>query len=85
MGKFNRQKQPHIDKGIKVWKRSGIIIKHHIVNKCMGGSNEDSNLLKFDSEREKAWHFLFGNKSFEEASDLLLRCSAMKQRKNSAA
>jgi len=58
---------------MKEWKRSGKKIRHHIKNRCKGGKSEPSNLLLFDSERERAWHFLFGNKSFEEVAILLLR------------
>lgn len=66
---------------MKNWKRSGKIIKHHIVNRCRGGKSTPDNLLRFDSERERAWHFLFGNKSFEEVAELLLKTSHMKRRK----
>ena len=62
------------------WERSHKIIHHHIVNRCNGGHTVPSNLLAFDSEREKAWHFLFENKSFEEVAELLLRVVQMKQR-----
>lgn len=55
------------------WKRAGKKVRHHIVNRCMGGSSEPSNLLLFDEAREKAWHFLFKNLSFEEVAELLLR------------
>lgn len=54
------------------WKRSGKMIKHHIQNRCMGGSSKPHNLLLFDSEREKAWHFIFRNLSFYEAGTKLL-------------
>jgi len=64
---------------MKKWRRSGKIIKHHIVNRCRGGKSTPDNLLRFDSERERAWHFLFENKSFEEVAELLLRCSRMKR------
>ena len=64
---------------MKNWRRSGKIIKHHIVNRCRGGKSTPDNLLRFDSERERAWHFLFENKSFEEVAELLLRCSRMKR------
>jgi len=57
----------------KRWKRSGRIIRHHIKNRCKGGGNSIHNLLQFDSEREKAWHFLFKNMSFTEVAELLLR------------
>ena len=65
---------------MRTWKRSGKIIKHHIVNRCRGGKSTPDNLLRFDSERERAWHFLFGNKSFEEVAELLLKTSQMKRR-----
>ena len=65
---------------MKNWRRSGKIIKHHIVNRCRGGKSTPDNLLRFDSERERAWHFLFGNKSFEEVAELLLKTSQMKRR-----
>lgn len=66
---------------MKKWTRSRKIVKHHITNRVKGGKSTPSNLLKFDSERERAWHFLFGNKSFEEAAELLLRTCQAKGRK----
>lgn len=65
---------------MKKWKRSGKMIKHHITNRCQGGKSTPENLLRFDSERERAWHFLFGNQSFEEVAELLLKTSQMKRR-----
>ena len=62
------------------WKRSHKIIRHHIKNRVNGGKSTPDNLLRFDSERERAWHFLFGNKDFEEVAELLLRTSRMKKR-----
>lgn len=64
----------------KKWQRSGKMIKHHITNRVNGGNNSRENLLTFDSRREQAWHFLFGNKSFEEVAELLLRTCRMKGR-----
>jgi len=65
----------------KKFRRSGVMIKHHITNKCKGGKSTKENLLVFDQNRERAWHFLFGNKSFEEVAELLLRTCQMKGRK----
>lgn len=62
-----------VDREERRWKRAGKKVRHHIVNRCMGGSNDVSNLLNFDEAREKAWHFLFHNLSFEEVAELLLR------------
>lgn len=70
---------------MKNWTRSGRIIKHHITNRVNGGKSTPSNILKLDSERERAWHFLFGNKSFEEVSELLLRTCQIKGRKKGRA
>ena len=56
------------------------MVKHHIVNRCRGGSNTPDNLLLFDENRERAWHFLFGNKDFLEVSELLIRTLRIKNR-----
>jgi len=64
----------------KEWKRSKRFVKHHITNKCRGGKTNQVNLIRLNEEREKAWHFLFGNKSFEEVAELLLRTCRMKGR-----
>ena len=65
---------------MKTWRRSGKIIKHHIVNRCRGGKSTPDNLLRFDSERERAFHFIFHNLSFVEAAELLLRVDKMKKK-----
>lgn len=65
---------------MKDWSRSGRFVKHHIVNRVRGGKSEPSNLLRFDEAREKAWHFLFKNLSFEEVAELLLRTQRAKRR-----
>jgi len=67
---------------MRKWNRSGRFCRHHITNRVNGGGSEPSNLLLFDREREQAFHFIFGNKSFEEAAELLLRCCKMKGRPN---
>lgn len=61
------------------WKRSGRLNRHHIKNKCKGGGNEPENIILLDTERHKAFHFLFGNMSFVEAAMLLLRVDALKK------
>jgi len=65
---------------MKQWSRSGHMVKHHITNKCHNGGSSPDNLLKFDSERERAWHFLFKNLSFEEVAELLIRTCKAKGR-----
>jgi len=63
----------------RTWKRSGRLNKHHIKNKCRGGGNEPENIILLDTERHKAFHFLFGNMSFAEAAQLLLRVNTLKR------
>jgi hypothetical protein len=65
---------------MKQWKRSRKLIKHHITNCIKGGKSEPSNLLKFDEERERAFHFIFHNLSFEEVAELLIRTCRAKGR-----
>lgn len=62
------------------WKRSGKFVNHHIQNRCRGGRKVPNNLIRLDRERERAWHFLFQNKSFEEVAELLLRTCKAKGR-----
>lgn len=53
-------------------------VRHHIINKVDGGSNNTANLLLMDEEKEKAFHKLFKNLTLEEAGNLLLRTARMK-------
>lgn len=54
------------------------MVKHHIINRCRGGSNDDSNLIRLFRWKEKKFHELFGDKSFVEAARLLLRTERIK-------
>jgi len=65
---------------MRKWNRSRHFCRHHITNRVNGGGSEPSNLLLLDREREKAWHFLFHNLSFEEVAELLLRTCKAKKR-----
>lgn len=60
------------------WERSGNLNRHHIKNKCLGGSWSPENILAIDTRRHAAWHFLFKNMSFREVASLLLRVCEMK-------
>ena len=57
------------------WRRSGDFCTHHIQNRVRKpkGVNRLSNLLTLDENRERAWHFIFNDLSFEEVAALLLR------------
>jgi hypothetical protein len=65
-------------KGERQWRRSGHFVRHHVVNKARGGSDAPFNRIRMDSEREKAWHFLFHNLSYESVARLLMRVSRIK-------
>ena len=62
------------------WRRSGRFNRHHIVNRVNQGRDVASNLLNLDTERHRAWHFLFRNLSFVQVAQLLIRCWEMKQK-----
>lgn len=66
---------------MKKFKRSKHFVHHHITNKCRGGHSNKSNLILLEENREKAWHFIFKDKSFEEVAELLLRICKIKGRK----
>jgi len=71
----NRDRLKNQDRG---WKRSGKFNRHHIKNKCHGGSMSRTNILIMDTARHAAWHFLFQNMSFREVAELLIRTCEMK-------
>jgi len=62
----------------KEWKRSGKFNRHHIKNRVAGGQSIAENLLRMDIRRHQAFHLLFGNMSFREVAELLLRTCEMK-------
>jgi len=63
----------------KKWQRKKKFNHHHMKNKCNGGLSVPANLLRMDTERHKAWHFLFHNLSFEEVAKLLIRVMKAKK------
>jgi len=77
--KSGSRKTPGRNRQKKEWKRSGKFNRHHIKNKVNGGEGIESNLLRMDTERHKAWHFLFHNLSFREVAKLLIRVCEMKK------
>jgi len=59
-------------------KRTKIRNKHHLKNKCMGGSNELWNILFLDEARHRCWHLLFKNLDLEQIIELLIRVKRIK-------
>jgi len=62
-------------------KRKGRKNRHHIQPKSRGGIKKPENMFLFDENRHSAFHLLFGNRNFKEASAVLLRADRMKKRK----
>lgn len=55
-------------------------IRHHIVNRCDGGSHYEENLLLLWKYKEQQFHDLFGNRTLYQAARLLLRVHRAKKR-----
>jgi hypothetical protein len=54
--------------------------KHHILPKSRDGGNEPENLLLLKVQKHQAFHYLFGDRTIEEAIELLLRVHRAKGR-----
>ena len=59
--------------------RAGWKDRHHLLARSKGGAKSNENLLWLDRKRHEAFHLLFGNITFEEAAEVLLRCMKIKQ------
>jgi len=62
----------------KKWRRTGNMIKHHDKARSRHGGKSKQNLVRMDEAREKAYHFLFGNRTLRESANLLIRIADMK-------
>lgn len=51
--------------------------KHHIYPKGRKGKSPLNNIIRLDINRHRAWHFLFGNKTFLEVAEMLVRAHLM--------
>lgn len=47
--------------------------KHHNRARCRGGSFAPRNIFILTTEHHRAFHLLFGNRTFKEAAEVLLR------------
>ena len=54
--------------------------RHHILPKSRNGGREPENMLLLRVQRHEAFHYLFGDKTLEEAIVLLLRVHRAKGR-----
>ena len=53
--------------------------RHHLKNKCDGGSNSKNNLLLIHTDRHKNWHKVFNNADLDTVIRLLLRLRRAKK------
>lgn len=53
---------------------------HHLRPKSRRGDNTEANLLLIDVEKHALLHKIFGNKTWEEIIQLMIRVSRMKGR-----
>lgn len=51
--------------------------RHHNRAKSLGGSYDKSNIFMLNADKHRAYHLLFGLRTFKEAADVLLRLDAM--------
>jgi len=61
--------------------RKGKCNKHHVLAKNRKGKKVPKNLILMDENRHAAFHLLFGNRTFKEAAEVLLRADKMIRRK----
>lgn len=54
--------------------------RHHIRPRSRHGRNSVQNLLLIEIEKHRAYHFLFGNRTLEEAIELLRRIDVAKKK-----
>lgn len=78
MKKIRRRKK-RVHRKLNLEERSGRFILHHDLNRCRHGGNSEQNLIRLDSNREKAWHLCFGNRTMLEVAKLLVRLTNMKR------
>ena len=60
-------------------KRNNHMNRHHLTNRCMGGTMSIHNILWLDIQRHHAWHELFKNLNLDEVIELLIRVKSAKE------
>lgn len=53
--------------------------RHHDIAKSQGGTFAPANIYLLDERRHAALHLLFGNRSFYQIAELLIRAHNMKK------
>jgi len=55
--------------------------RHHIKNKCRGGTNSPENILMLWNDKHAAWHALFRNMDLDEIIECLNRVRELQKEK----
>jgi len=66
---------------MKDWKRARKLNYHHVRPRHRGGKSFESNLIRLDINRHKAYHLLFKDRTFTEAAHLLLKADRIIKKK----
>ena len=61
-------------------KKKKNITRHHILPRSRKGKHEKENILHIEWEKHQSYHILFGNRTLEEAIELLIRVHRAKKR-----
>ena len=55
--------------------------RHHLRNKCKGGTNTPENLMILWDDKHSAWHTLFKNMNLDEIIRCLQKVRELQKRK----
>ena len=57
----------------KPWELKGTNNRHHDIAKCKGGTWDTQNIFIWDVGVHEAFHWIFSNRTLEEAAEFLLK------------
>lgn len=60
------------------WKLAGKNNRHHNLAKSRKGTYDPKNIIWWDINIHRAFHFIFGNRTLEEAADFLRHMNELK-------
>lgn len=68
----------------KPFRKNKKVNKHHLLNKCKGGTWDYHNILWIYINRHQMWHQLFRNLNLDEVIELLQRVKLAKEHQTEA-
>lgn len=83
--RYQKHLRNRVERKARPANRRGKPQRHHLINKCRGGTRDVWNLLQLWGERHKAWHELFLNMDLDEIITALQRVRRLKMRQRWAA